>query len=221
VIMADVLSGGSPTVLQTLSHVLLVSVPLLASEAIRAHRSYLQVLQERVELAERTREQEARQRTEQERLRIARELHDLVAHSLTEINVQAGAAAERLGGRRGPRSVGAHRGRQPSRSANCGQYSGYCTTRSSRARPCFRHPASWTSPIWWIVPVTPAPAPLLRSAAFQRARAAARQPSACRRRGFFSACCALRRRAVPRDALPSGWRGAGGGGRWGRAVRFS
>jgi signal transduction histidine kinase len=96
VIMADVLRGGSPTVLQTLSHVLLVSIPLLAAEAIRVHRSYLQVLQERVELAERTREQEARQRMEQERLRIARELHDLVAHTLTEINVQAGAAAERL-----------------------------------------------------------------------------------------------------------------------------
>jgi signal transduction histidine kinase len=96
VIMADVLSSGSPTVRQTLSHVLLVSIPLLAAEAIRAHRSYVQVLQERVELAERTREQEARQRTEQERLRIARELHDVVAHTLTEINVQAGAAAERL-----------------------------------------------------------------------------------------------------------------------------
>jgi signal transduction histidine kinase len=96
VIMADVLRGGSPTVLQTLGHVLLVSIPLLAAEAIRTHRSYLQVLEERVELAGRTREQEARHRTEQERLRIARELHDLVAHTLTEINVQAGAAAEQL-----------------------------------------------------------------------------------------------------------------------------
>ena len=96
VIMADVLRGGSPTVLQTLGHVLLVSIPLLAAEAIRTHRSYLQVLEERAELAERTREQEARYRAEQERLRIARELHDLVAHTLTEINVQAGAAAEQL-----------------------------------------------------------------------------------------------------------------------------
>jgi signal transduction histidine kinase len=96
VIMTDVLRGGSPTVLQTLSHVLLVSIPLLAAEAIRTHRSYLQVLQERVELAERTREQDARQRMEQERLRIARELHDLVAHTLTEINVQAGAAVEQM-----------------------------------------------------------------------------------------------------------------------------
>ena len=96
VIMADVLRGGSPTVLQTLGHVLLVSIPLLVAEAIRTHRAYLQVLEERVELAERTREQEARRRAEQERLRIARELHDLVAHTLTEINVQAGAAAEQL-----------------------------------------------------------------------------------------------------------------------------
>jgi signal transduction histidine kinase len=96
VVLADVLSGGNPTVLQTLSHVLLVSIPLLAAEAIRTHRSYLRVLQERVELAEHTREQEAERRSEQERLRIARELHDLVAHTLTEINVQAGAAAEQL-----------------------------------------------------------------------------------------------------------------------------
>jgi signal transduction histidine kinase len=96
VIVGDVLRGGNPTVLQTLSHVLLVSIPLLAAEAIRTHRSYLRVLQERVDLAERTRESEAQQRTEQERLRIARELHDLVAHTLTEINVQAGAAAEQL-----------------------------------------------------------------------------------------------------------------------------
>ena len=96
VITADVLAGGSLTVQQTLVHVLLVSVPLLAAEAIRTHRSYLAVLEERVELAELSREQEARRRTEQERLQIARELHDLVAHTMTEINVQAGAAAEQL-----------------------------------------------------------------------------------------------------------------------------
>jgi signal transduction histidine kinase len=97
VIMADVLHGGSPTVVQTLSHVLLVAIPLLGAEAIRTHRSYVQVLQERIELTERAREHEARQHAEQERLRISRELHDLVAHTLTEINVQAGAAAEQLG----------------------------------------------------------------------------------------------------------------------------
>lgn len=96
VLAADAMHGGNPTVLQTLGHVLLVAIPLLAAEVIRGHRSYLTVLQDRVALAARTREQEARQRAEGERRRIARELHDVVAHTLTEVNVQAAAAAEQL-----------------------------------------------------------------------------------------------------------------------------
>ncbi|MHB8693945.1 MAG: sensor histidine kinase [Solirubrobacteraceae bacterium] len=96
VIVADTLHSGRPTVLQTLGHVTLVAVPLLAAEVMRTHRSYLSLQLERLELAERTREQEAQRRAEQERMRIARELHDIVAHTLTTINVQAGAAAERL-----------------------------------------------------------------------------------------------------------------------------
>jgi signal transduction histidine kinase len=96
VIVADALHSGRPTVLQTLGHVTLVAVPLLAAEVMRTHRSHLSLQLERLELAERTREQEAQRRAEQERMRIARELHDIVAHTLTTINVQAAAAAERL-----------------------------------------------------------------------------------------------------------------------------
>jgi signal transduction histidine kinase len=96
VIVADLLHSGRPGVLQTLGHVALVAVPLLAAEVMRTHRSYLSLQLERLELAERTREQEAQRRAEQERMRIARELHDVVAHTLTTINVQAAAAAERL-----------------------------------------------------------------------------------------------------------------------------
>jgi len=94
VLIADLLHPGRPGVLQTAGHVLLVAVPLLAAEAIRTHRANISLLHERLELAERERERDAERRVEQERLRIARELHDVVAHTLTEINVQAGAAAE-------------------------------------------------------------------------------------------------------------------------------
>lgn len=94
VIGVEVLHSGRPTLLQTVGHVLLVAIPLLAAEAHRNHRAYVSLLQERLELAERTREQEAERRAAQERMRIARDLHDVVAHTLTTINVQAATAAE-------------------------------------------------------------------------------------------------------------------------------
>jgi len=96
VMIADVfLAGHHPRALtlQTAAHVALVAVPVLAAEALRNRRSYIQLLLERLELAERTREEEAQRRAEQERLRIARDLHDVVAHTLTTINVEAGVAA--------------------------------------------------------------------------------------------------------------------------------
>jgi signal transduction histidine kinase len=98
VMLADLFLAGHHhrLTLQTAAHVALVAIPVLAAEALRNRRAYIQVLLERLELAERTREEEARRRAEQERLRIARDLHDVVAHTLTTINVQAGVAAHRL-----------------------------------------------------------------------------------------------------------------------------
>jgi len=96
VILAVVLHAGEPGVLPALGHVALVAVPLLAAETLRTRRSYVALLHERLELAEQTREQDARRRVEQERLRIARDLHDVVAHTLTTINVQAGVAGHLL-----------------------------------------------------------------------------------------------------------------------------
>jgi signal transduction histidine kinase len=53
---------------------------------------YLAGLRERARYLERTRDEEARRRVAEERLRIARDLHDSVAHAIVTINVQAGAA---------------------------------------------------------------------------------------------------------------------------------
>ena len=48
------------------------------------------------DLAEQTRQAEARRRAAEEHLRMARELHDLLSHTISVINVQAGAAAHLL-----------------------------------------------------------------------------------------------------------------------------
>jgi signal transduction histidine kinase len=96
VVLADTLHAGSPTLLQTLGHVLLIAIPLLAADAHRTRHAYVALLRERLELAERAREQEGERRAEQERMRIARDLHDVVAHTLTTINVQAATAAHLL-----------------------------------------------------------------------------------------------------------------------------
>jgi signal transduction histidine kinase len=72
-----------------------VAVAWLA-EAVRARRAYVAELRDRAERAERTREEEARRRVDEERMRIARELHDVVSHSIGVISVQAGVAAHLL-----------------------------------------------------------------------------------------------------------------------------
>jgi len=60
-------------------------------DATRARRAYIAEVEQRALDAEHTRESEARRRVEEERLRIGRELHDITAHSLSLIAVQAGA----------------------------------------------------------------------------------------------------------------------------------
>jgi signal transduction histidine kinase len=61
-------------------------------EGVRQRRVHAAELEDRAARLEREREEKARQAVIQERLRIARELHDVVAHSLSVIGVQAGAA---------------------------------------------------------------------------------------------------------------------------------
>ena len=65
-------------------------------ESVRSRRVIAAEAQERAELAERTREEAARARVDAERLRIAREVHDTVAHAIAIINVQSGVTAHVL-----------------------------------------------------------------------------------------------------------------------------
>lgn len=61
--------------------------------AARARRATIAAITERAQRAEQSRETEARRRVAEDRLAIARDLHDLVAHQIAVINLQAGVAS--------------------------------------------------------------------------------------------------------------------------------
>jgi signal transduction histidine kinase len=61
-------------------------------DATRSRRAYIAAVEDRATRAEQTREEEARRRVAEERLRIARELHDVVAHHIAVVKVQATGA---------------------------------------------------------------------------------------------------------------------------------
>jgi signal transduction histidine kinase len=65
-------------------------------ESVRSRHVIAAEALERARQAERTREDEARSRVDAERLRIAREVHDTVAHAIAIINIQAGVTAHVL-----------------------------------------------------------------------------------------------------------------------------
>ncbi|WP_045699625.1 sensor histidine kinase [Streptomyces rubellomurinus] len=67
-------------------------LPGALGDSIRNRRAHLAAIEERAERAERTREEEARRRVADERIRIARDLHDVVAHHIALANAQAGIA---------------------------------------------------------------------------------------------------------------------------------
>lgn len=62
------------------------------ADSLRSRRDYVTAVEARAEMAIRTREEEARRRVGAERMRIARELHDVVAHHITLAHAQAATA---------------------------------------------------------------------------------------------------------------------------------
>jgi signal transduction histidine kinase len=67
----------------------MVAAAAFAGIAVANRQAYAASIRDRAE-------QDARRRIDEERLRIARELHDVVAHTMATINVQAGVAAHVL-----------------------------------------------------------------------------------------------------------------------------
>ncbi|GIJ61012.1 sensor histidine kinase [Virgisporangium aurantiacum] len=73
-----------------------IGMTTAVGDATRIRRAYVAAVEERAVRAERTREEEARRRVAEERLRIARDLHDAVAHHIAVVNLHAGLAGHTL-----------------------------------------------------------------------------------------------------------------------------
>jgi signal transduction histidine kinase len=75
-----------------LPSIVVLLLAILLGDTVRSRRALAGQTAERLRLAEEEREAEAARRVAEERLRIARELHDTVAHSMATIAVQAASA---------------------------------------------------------------------------------------------------------------------------------
>jgi signal transduction histidine kinase len=84
--------AGHQDTSDVITQVVLVVAAWFVGDSIRHRRREAELLEERAERAERAREEEARLAALEERARIAREIHDVVAHSVSVIAIQAGAA---------------------------------------------------------------------------------------------------------------------------------
>lgn len=95
--LASVLHVSAEPLLEDVLPVLPWSAAAAAiGDGVRNRRAYRAAVEERVERAERNREEETRRRVAEERVRIARELHDILAHHIAVVNVQAGVAQHLL-----------------------------------------------------------------------------------------------------------------------------
>jgi signal transduction histidine kinase len=80
-----------------LPSVVVLLLAVLLGDTVRSRRAIAAQTADRLRLAAAQREREAASRVAEERLRIARELHDTVAHSMATITVQAASALHVLG----------------------------------------------------------------------------------------------------------------------------
>jgi signal transduction histidine kinase len=94
VIGVIVLIDGAVDIGGVMLRVPLVFASVAVGDTIRSRRALGAAARERAQREAREREDEALRHVAEERLRIARELHDTLAHSLVAINVRAGVAVD-------------------------------------------------------------------------------------------------------------------------------
>ena len=88
--------GGQESVGEVVVVCVFLTVAWMLGDNMRIRRAYVTAVEERAERLERERDAESRRAVLEERTRIARELHDVVAHGMSVMVVQAGAARRTL-----------------------------------------------------------------------------------------------------------------------------
>jgi signal transduction histidine kinase len=91
-VVAIALLEATGNVQEGTMRLLFVLGALVVGDTVRSRRALRQAAVERAAQRDREHEQDALRRMDEERLRIARELHDTIAHALVAINVRAGVA---------------------------------------------------------------------------------------------------------------------------------
>ena len=84
------------TVVDAIATVGTFTAAYVLGDNLRRRRAHVEALADRAERAERERDLLARERVAEERARIAREMHDIVAHSVSVMVIQAAAARRQL-----------------------------------------------------------------------------------------------------------------------------
>lgn len=95
-VLGVVVAPQGPFELHVVEIAAAIAIASALGDGARSRREYLAAVTERAERAEQTREAEARRRVAEERLRIAQDLHDTVAHNISVISLNAGVAANAL-----------------------------------------------------------------------------------------------------------------------------
>jgi signal transduction histidine kinase len=90
-ILAIAAAAGSAT---DYARLVIVAAGWVVGDNLRTRRAYLRELEEKAERLERERRAETARATAEEQARIARELHDVIAHSVSVMVVQAAAARD-------------------------------------------------------------------------------------------------------------------------------
>lgn len=89
-------AGNGPFELQSVQLIAAVGLGAALGDSSRSRRAYISEITARAVNAEAARESETARRVSEERLRIARDLHDVVAHQISVISLGAGLASSSL-----------------------------------------------------------------------------------------------------------------------------